>query len=256
MMMQIKVGAFLVIGLFILLSSVFMLGSNKSMFSEVFEIKSYFDSVQGLSKGAVVTLSGIKVGNIDRINFDETKNLVEVIIKIEGEFKNKIKKDSRIEIRTQGALGDKYLYITPGTTSAENLHNGEVIAADFGNDILSVLSKRGSESEKLFDAIGDFQKLMHTIVSQNKVPGMIAKLDLASGHLAEVSSRLDNSLKSGSLERSVVKLEKIIDKVDRGDGTLGALINDRSIHERIKTILGAGQKNQQVKQFLKSSIEE
>ncbi|MGZ3692301.1 MAG: hypothetical protein ACXVAX_12405, partial [Pseudobdellovibrio sp.] len=61
---------------------------------------------------------------------------------------------------------------------------------------------------------------------------------------------------SGSFDRSVNKLEKIIDKVDRGDGTLGALINDRSIHDRIKSILGAGQKNQQVKNILKSSVED
>lgn len=255
-MTQIKVGAFLVIGLFIFLGSVFMLGSNKSMFQEVFEIRSYFDSVQGLSKGAVVTLSGIKIGNIDRINFDETKNLVEVISQIDSLYKNKIKKDSRIEIRTQGALGDKYLYITPGTTSAESIRNGDEIAADFGNDILSVLSKRGNESEKLFDAISDFQKLMHAVVSQNKVPELLNKLNVASGHLAEASSRLDSSLKKGSLDRSMTKLEKILEKVDNGDGTLGALINDKSIHDRIKTILGAGQKNQQVKQFLKSSVEE
>jgi phospholipid/cholesterol/gamma-HCH transport system substrate-binding protein len=47
-----------------------------------------------------------------------------------------------------------------------------------------------------------------------------------------------------------------MNKIDRGDGTLGALINDRSIHERIKNILGAGQKSQQVKQILKSSVED
>jgi phospholipid/cholesterol/gamma-HCH transport system substrate-binding protein len=71
-----------------------------------------------------------------------------------------------------------------------------------------------------------------------------------------VSSNLNVTLKKGSFDRSLTKLEKIVDKIDRGEGTLGALINDRSVHDRIKNILGAGQKNQQVKQILKSSVEE
>ena len=39
--------------------------------------------------------------------FNELKNLVKVAVTIDSDFNNKIKKDSRMEIRTQGALGDK-----------------------------------------------------------------------------------------------------------------------------------------------------
>lgn len=255
-MTQSKVGAFLAAGLFILLGSIFMLGSNKSYFQDVFKIHAYFDSVQGLNKGSIVSLSGVKVGNVDSINFDAEKNLVEVIIRIDAEFKNKIKKDSRLELRTQGALGDKFLFITPGTKISDYLQNDDEIAADYGNDILSILNKRGSEGEKIFDVINEIHKLLLSINAQNKIPVLIGKLDAAAGNFSEVSQRLNVTLKNGALDRSLIKLEKIIDKVDKGDGTLGALINDRSIHERIKSILGAGQKNQQVKQILKSSFEE
>lgn len=255
-MTQIKVGVFLLLGLIVLLGSVFTLGSNKTLFQDTFEVRSYFDSVQGLNVGAVVSLSGLKVGNIDRITFDESKNLVEVISRIDPEFQAKIKKDSLIEIRTQGALGDKFLYINPGTPSSEVIQNNDELKAEYGNDILAILSKRGNESEKLFDAIADFQKLMHSLTANNKIPSLIHKLDSAAGNLSEVSSNLNGTLKKGSFDRSITKLEKIVDRVDRGEGTLGALINDRSIHDRIKNILGAGQKSQQVKQILKSSVEE
>lgn len=255
-MTQMKVGIFLLVGLAVLFGSIFTLGSNKSLFQDTFEVRSYFDSVQGLNVGGVVSLSGLKVGNVDRIVFDDTKNLVEVVSRIDPEFKSKIKKDSHIEIRTQGALGDKYLYIIPGTTTGEAVKNGDEIKADYGNDFLAILSKRGSESEKLFDAISDFQKLMNSLTANNKIPSLLNKLDNAAGNLSEVSSNLNGTLKKGSFDRSMAKLEKIVDKIDRGEGTLGALINDRSVHDRIKNILGAGQKNQQVKQILKSSVEE
>ena len=255
-MTQTKVGAFLAIGLFVLLGSIFMLGSNKSYFQDVFKIRAYFDSVQGLNKGSIVSLSGVKVGNVEGINFDNARNLVEVIIRIDSEFKNKIRKDSRLELRTQGALGDKFLFISPGTNINEFLQNNDEVFADYGNDLLSIISKRGSEGEKVFDVINEVHQLLKSINGQNKVPQLMSKLDSAAGNLSEVSHRLNATLKNGNLDRSMTKLEKIIDKIDRGDGTLGALINDRSVHERIKNILGAGQKNQQVKQILKSSFEE
>lgn len=255
-MTQTKVGAFLAIGLFVLLGSIFMLGSNKSYFQDVFKIRAYFDSVQGLNKGSIVSLSGVKVGNVEAINFDGVRNLVEVVIRIDSEFKNKIRKDSHLELRTQGALGDKFLFISPGTNVSEFLQNNDEVFADYGNDILSIINKRGSEGEKVFDVINEVHQLLKSINAQNKVPQLINKLDSAAGNLSEVSQRLNTTLKNGNLDRSMSKLEKIVDKVDRGEGTLGALINDRSIHERIKNILGAGQKNQQVKQILKSSFEE
>jgi len=255
-MTQIKVGGFLAAGLVVLLTTIFMLGSNKSLFQEVVEIRSYFDSVQGLNKGAVVSLAGVKVGNIDRVSFDENRNLVEVTANIDIQYKSKIKKDSRVEIRTQGALGDKFLYITPSTSGAEPIASGDEIASDYGNDLLSVISKRGNESEKLFDIINDLKKFTHLLAENNKVSTISTNLDKVSSNLVQITDLLSKTLKSGSLDRSTEKLEKILTKIDRGEGTLGALINDRSIHERLKNILGAGQQSQQVKNILKSSVEE
>lgn len=255
-MTQIKVGIFLAGGITVLLVTIFMLGSNKSLFQEVVQLRSYFDSVQGLNKGAVVSLAGVKVGNIDQMSFDEKRNLVEIISIIEASYKNKIKKDSRIEIRTQGALGDKFLYITPGSADAPPIVSGDELPSDYGNDILSVITKRGSESENLFDILKDLKKITHALAENNKVAHITNNLDKVSFNMVQITERMNTSLKTGGFDRSLVKLERIIDKVDRGEGTLGALINDKSIHERIKNILGAGQKNQQVKNILKSSVEE
>lgn len=254
-MNQIKVGIFIVSGLAVLLTTIFMLGSNKSMFQEVVLVHSYFDSVQGLGTGAVVSLAGVKIGNIDEITFNDNKNLVKITYRIDEDFRNKVKKDSRIEIRTQGALGDKYLYITPGV-APDHVVNGDELASDYGNDILSIISKRGNESEKIFDILTDLKKITGAMAESNKLPAITNNLDKVTANLARITDELNKTAQSGSIARSVTKFEKILDKVDRGEGTLGALINDRSIHERIKSILGAGQKNQQVKNILKSSVEE
>jgi phospholipid/cholesterol/gamma-HCH transport system substrate-binding protein len=254
-MTQLKVGVFIVSGLAVLLTTIFMLGSNKHYFSEVMELHGYFDSVQGLNKGAVVSLAGVKVGNVDDVSYDEVKNMVNVTLTIDKEYNAKIKKDSRMEIRTQGALGDKYIYITPGV-AGETVSSGAELAADYGNDILSILAKRGNESEKLFDILDDIKKITGALSHDNHLPAMTANLDKASVNLAQISEQLNKSFKDGRFDSTMTKLEKIVDKIDKGEGTLGALINDRSIHDRIKNMLGAGQKTQQVKSILKSSVED
>lgn len=254
-MNQIKVGLFLAIGILITAISIFMMGSNKSVFQNTINVHCYFDSAQGLNKGGVVSLAGVKVGNIDVIEFDETKNLVKITFLAQEEFIKKIKSDSIVEIRTQGALGDKYLYINPGQ-STETVKNDSELKSEYGNDIMSVLSKRGNESGKLFDAIVDFQKLMQSLTAQNKIPSVLNKLDQSAGNLNESTAHFKKAMADGKFEKMIARMENIVDKIDNGQGTLGALINDRSVHDRLKSILGAGQKQQQVKSILKSSVQE
>lgn len=253
--MKIKVGAFLALGLFILVVSVFMLGANKSIFQNSYLISTYFDSVQGLNNGAVVSLAGVKIGNVENIEYDQDKNLVRVTFLMDADYAQKIKTDSIIEIRTQGALGDKYLYITPGT-SGQPVQDRAELKAEYGNDLLSVFSKRGNESEKLFDTINNLNAIVKGLADQNKLPSLISKLDQAAGNLNESSVKIKQALANNRLESSMVKMDNILEKIDNGQGTLGALINDRSLHDRLKSFLGAGQKQQQVKSIIKSSVDE
>ncbi|MFN3454273.1 MAG: MlaD family protein [Pseudobdellovibrio sp.] len=254
-MTKLKVGIFLSLGIVVLIVSIFLLGSNKSYFQTSYKISSYFDSVQGLNVGAIVSFAGVKVGNIESIVFDETKNLVQVNYLIDSNSAQKIKNDSIVEIRTQGALGDKFLYITPGT-SGTIITDPMVLQSEYGNDILSVLSKRASDSEKIFDMVDNVNKLVKSITDQNKIPRLINNLDQAAGNLNESSIKIKQALNGGKLEKSLNKMDNILEKIDNGQGTLGALINDRSLHDRLKSLLGAGQKQQQVKSIIKSSVEE
>ena len=252
---QIKVGLFLIVGTVLTIVSIFLMGSNKSFFQKTIILYSFFDSAQGLNKGGVVSFAGVKAGNIENIDFDVEKSLVKVSFIVQEEFITKIKSDSLIEIRTQGALGDKYLYITPGK-GPELVKDQSEMKSDYGNDFLSIISKRGSESEKIFDAITDLQKLLQSLNAQNKIPNLINKLDSAAGNLSDASVDIKKAIGQQRLEKTMKRLENVIEKIDTGQGTLGALINDRSLHDRLKNILGAGQQQQQVKSILKTSLED
>ncbi|MBC7753436.1 MAG: MCE family protein [Moraxellaceae bacterium] len=252
---QMKVGLFTAIGLGTIVISIFSLGSNKSFFQKSLIVHAYFDSAVGLNQGGIVSLAGVKVGNIENIEFDEMKNLVRVNFMVNQEFQKKVKMDSVVEIKTQGALGDKYLYITPGKGS-DVVQDKTELKSEYGNDIFSVISKRSSDSEKLFDAISDLQILMKSLVNQNKIPALISKLDQTAGNLQETSNQIKKATANDRVNKTMNRVDSILEKIDNGQGTLGALINDRSLHVRMKSLLGAGEKQQQVKSILKSSVED
>jgi len=148
-----KVGAFVFIGLIVILGSIFLLGANKSLFTKHARLNATFDQVQGLARGSVISLSGVTIGNIEEIDFIDGG--LNVVMKIETEFLSRIPKGSQVEIKTQGALGDKFIYIIPNTTAKENVSDGDRLEAAKSGDIFNVIAERGKDTEKIFDIINE-----------------------------------------------------------------------------------------------------
>ncbi len=63
------VGMFILLGLLILVLTIFTLGNQKKTFVRTFTLYSIFDNVGGLLKGGNVWLSGVKIGTIKTISF-------------------------------------------------------------------------------------------------------------------------------------------------------------------------------------------
>ncbi|HEY1080456.1 MAG TPA: MCE family protein, partial [Bdellovibrio sp.] len=110
---QMKVGIFIAAGTLLILGSIFFLGADKALFTSYVRIHAHFEQVQGLSEGSVVSLSGVTVGNVEQITFLSEKNALDVKMRINENFIHKIRQGSEVEIRTQGALGDKFVFIIP-----------------------------------------------------------------------------------------------------------------------------------------------
>ena len=81
------------------------INSNKS-----YNIQSSFNYVEGLNTGSGVVISGIKVGEVDKIMLLEDKVIVQASIK----NKYLIPADSIFAVRSNGIFGKKSLLIEPG----------------------------------------------------------------------------------------------------------------------------------------------
>lgn len=84
-----------------------------------------FDDAQGLSKGADVQVRGVKAGKVEDLIFEESA--VKAMLKIRKEIP--VYQDAKVVIRTYGLMGDKFIYIDPGTPQAGVLASGSHISS-------------------------------------------------------------------------------------------------------------------------------
>src|SRR5881394_2250271 len=74
-----------------------------------------FPNSQGLMEGNQVRLAGVTVGAVRKIEVPRQPGQdLTISFDIEKRYQHMVKTDSRVEIKTIGLLGDKYLEVTPG----------------------------------------------------------------------------------------------------------------------------------------------
>ena len=261
--LEYKVGLFLAVGALAFMISVLMLGADKTLFTRYVHMRARFTEVNGLFPGSVVSLMGVPVGNVDGITFVENENKLEADLKIDRSFLPRLNEGTIAEIRTQGALGDKYMFLTPGPTGGAQLPDGALIQSK-EEDLMKLLTSREDGVARVVDVIKELHILLASI-NQNGNMGMtMHNLGEASAKLKSTLAQLDVVLKdiheeipqNHKLRSTLVSLSSILDKIDSGKGTLGQLINDPSVGQSLKAMLGGSPRNKYVKDMIRETLQQ
>lgn len=258
---QLRVGAFVIVGVITVLGTILMLGGGKMLFTKHATLYAHLSQVQGLAEGSIVSLAGVTIGNITKINFSSDNKTLIVTMKIDSQFLPKIPETASAEVRTQGALGDKYVYINVTDSSGDPIKEGGIITASKNSDLMGVISEKGGEAVKIFDIISELHKLVLTINSQGRTDKIMTNLAEASASLKATSQeaqQLIKELRMGNPEKihsAIAHLDSVMSKIDRGQGTLGALVNDPTLHEQLKAFMGGNNRRQPLQNLIRTSIE-
>ncbi len=78
-----------------------------------YQVTAKFDNIGDLKVGAPVSMSGVEVGRVTKIDFDSNEYKAVVLLRLNERF-NKIPTDSDASIYTQGLLGGKFIGLTAG----------------------------------------------------------------------------------------------------------------------------------------------
>lgn len=115
--LDIWVGVFVAAGIVAL----FMLAMKVSNLSTVskgntYEVTARFENIGGLNVRSPVKASGVLVGRVSHIAYDDNDYTAIVTLNIQDNFK--FPADSRISIYTAGLLGEQYIELQPGLDDA------------------------------------------------------------------------------------------------------------------------------------------
>jgi len=254
--LEIKVGLFVSIGVGLIMLALITLGGTKSLFTKQSIYYVECKKVSGLISGAKVVLNGIRIGIVDKIAFNREKRNIKITLSIPTNFEEWLREDSKAEIATQGVLGDKYVSLSAGTLESRQLKPGATIPMTPGKDLDHFLSS-GDQLMSSLNSIGANADLFfQSITKNNRNEELMAGLAQTAKHLGEVSKKLDDQLTGLKLKEAIDHLNGIMKKIDNGKGTLGALINDPSLYDDAKLLLGGANRNRVMRNLIRQTIQD
>ena len=112
------VGIFVAGGIAALFVLALKVGNASTTFNtaSTYSIIAEFDNIGGLKVRAPVKSSGVVVGRVDDIQFDNKKFVARVKLNVDKRYE--FPKDSSVSILTSGLLGEQYIGIEAGGDSA------------------------------------------------------------------------------------------------------------------------------------------
>jgi phospholipid/cholesterol/gamma-HCH transport system substrate-binding protein len=90
-----------------------------------YQVTAKFDNVGDLKVGAPVSMSGVEVGRVAKIDFDSNEYKAVVLLRLNARY-NKIPVDSDASIYTQGLLGGKFIGLTAGGADTYLQDKGQI----------------------------------------------------------------------------------------------------------------------------------
>jgi phospholipid/cholesterol/gamma-HCH transport system substrate-binding protein len=259
---DLKVGLFVVIGLVFVTATIIILGGTKRIIGSTYDLNLKISSVEGLGPGSVVQLAGYPIGNVAKIEFVKGENSLKVTCKIQSEFASMVTEGATGSLRTQGALGDKYIFIAPGAPSAKPLVDGDWLLTSSEGDLFSKLTETNGQIQDALKVAGELRILIGHFNNEGK-SALLAR-NLTDGSLAfkqsmerinSILTKFENGQVPESMSTTMKHFASAAQKLDRGQGTLGSLLNDSTVSDRLKELVGGNKRDKYLKNVIRDTIQ-
>lgn len=243
-----KVGIFVTLGVAFSMVTILVLGGAESVFTRKVQFKTHFTASNGILPGSKVVLSGIPVGVVKEVEFDEKMKNIAIVLSVQKKYSAYVTEGSNVEVLTQGVLGDKYLAINPGNGSAP-LPEGTELANIPASDVSALFSKTDQVMMNVNTTVESLNRILKSLERGNRI-------DVIAENLAQTSKGLAEFANSKNMSKASKSLTEILDKVNNGSGTLGALVNDPGLYEDARALVGGANRNRIIRNLVRETAKD
>jgi len=260
------------VGLFVILGIAAFVGggmflTNKSIKSP--DVLVLFSNIGNLKNGAPIRISGAPVGRVEGITFEAVGKVKVGLVFTEDIV---VAKNAHASIGSVGMLGDVIVNFDPG--QGEPLPKGQMIVGtvesgifDKGAVLVDQASQTMTSLNRMLDT-GLVVDLRHTLATTDKLlqyladqqGGPTAEVNATMKSLQATSARLDTTLTqldakalqarldstmhstgqlADQLTATSVRMDSLLARVQRGEGTLGKLSADSGLYVDLRKTIQA-----------------
>ena len=206
------VGIFVIASLLALLVMVIIIARQEGLFQNYVPYQALFKNVSGLKPGSEVHLAGVTVGNVKDITIRPEGTTV-VAFNVMQKYSDRVRADSQASIGYMGLLGEKSLDLSAGSLNQPAIPPDGWVASVEPLDITQLLAKAGPSLENLQKILSNLATLTESLVG-----------------------------KEGGLSKTVDQVQDIVTKINRGQGTVGLIVNDPKLYRETTAAVASARK--------------
>lgn len=262
---EVTVGVLVLAGVGLFLGGTMWLRGRS--FSTEPEVQIVFPEVGGLKRGSPVRVSGVELGSVARMEYQDVGRVL-VGITLQPVVKPKL--DATARLATVGLVGDAVILFHPGS-AAEPLPAGRPIQGIVDQGLTDLGTDLGNQAKDVMAGVQEFanrdmaNELRETLKSLRRSldlygdarRGPAAELTQTLESLQQLSRRLDSTMGATDLARTLratdtlvntlsgtsaeftttsARLDSLLQRLNRGEGTLGKLFTDSLLYGDIRRL--------------------
>jgi phospholipid/cholesterol/gamma-HCH transport system substrate-binding protein len=259
---ELTVGGFVLAALVVLIGGLMWLTGQSLGGGGRVTVPVQFTSIQGLTAGDPVMISGVSVGRVAQVQLEAVGR---VIVQLEVNERVRPRVDAQASIRSLDFLGAKYVLYQPGEADAL-LEDGELIVGNQERDLATGAAELTDQASAVLQASRDLlspetaQQVRSTLNAAERAMDvvhrvgsgpMVTEAESAITSLSAAAASLDSVLSNPDLHRSLAEMDEIavgvremtqglaavsqnlalmLETMRSPEGTVGRLLTDSTLY--------------------------
>lgn len=272
---EVKVGIMAVTAVFVMFFGLnFLKGID--IFSPVNHYYAVYDNIGGLVPSSPVYIKGFKVGQVEEVNYDFSREK-SFVIKVSVSEDIKLPQGAKMELYDDGLMGGKAIQLVyDNSLASRGMYQPEdTIESQIGiglmgqltGDLLPKIESISMQTDSLIRSVRalveskDLNKSLASIehttadlaysssqlkkMMSTDVPRILGNVNTLTSDFKQISGNLkkiDYAATFASIDQTIANLKLMTDKMNGTDGTLGLLLNNKDLYINLSNTTASADK--------------